>query len=75
MDHPIKKASQHVGDQKTLARILGVHPSYLSQVVTGVRKISHTYCEHIENITDGEVTRYELRPDIFGEPPSLSVNS
>ena len=25
-------------------------------------------CRDIETVTDGRVTRYDLRPDIFGEP-------
>ena len=27
------------------------------------------YCIPIEQITDGAVTRYDLRPDVFGENP------
>lgn len=28
------------------------------------------YCLAIENATDGLVTRYDLRPDVFGQAPS-----
>lgn len=31
------------------------------------------HCRAIEDSLDGKITRYELRPDVFGEKPSKAV--
>lgn len=31
-------------------------------------------CLAIENATDGAVTRFELRPDVFGQPPHAAID-
>lgn len=49
-----------------LARSIESNPDYLWQIATGRRKASHTLARKIEVATAGEVTRFELRPDIYG---------
>lgn len=65
--HPIQKASEILGSQAELALRLGVSRGYISQLISGHRKVPAQYCRSIESMTDGAVTRYELRSDIFGD--------
>lgn len=55
--------SSSFGKAKQLAEEIGVHPSFLSQMVSGNRPISPERCVAIEQATNGEVTRKDLRPE------------
>lgn len=44
-------------------QLVGVSPSYLSQMANGQAPISPARCVEIERATNGEVTRQELCPD------------
>lgn len=68
MSHPIKVAIDQLGSQKALADELRVSPSFISQCLTGHRKLPVDHCRRIEELTSGAVTRAQLRPDIFSEP-------
>ncbi len=65
MSHPIKAAIEKLGSQKALADALSVSPSFVSQCLTGHRKMPVDHCRRIEELTGGLVTREHLRPDIF----------
>lgn len=56
--------------RKALAEKCGTSPEYLWQVATGWRdrKPSIDLAKKIEEATGSEITRQELRPDVFGEP-------
>ncbi|GAB2879203.1 transcriptional regulator [Microbulbifer echini] len=64
----IKNAVNKVGTQARLAELLGVTQGMVSAWSTGRKKVAPHWCSQIERATDKTVTRYELRPDIFGEP-------
>lgn len=49
-----------------LAAAIGVSKQMVSHWFTGLREVSPEMCVEIERVTGGEVTRAELRPDIFG---------
>jgi DNA-binding transcriptional regulator YdaS (Cro superfamily) len=51
--------------QKFLAEQLGVHLSFVNQMVTGKRPVPIAVCVAIEKVTQGLVTRQELRPDDY----------
>ena len=51
------------GNAKGLAEKLRIHPSFLSQMISGDRAISPERCVLIEHATKGQVTRKDLRPD------------
>ncbi len=53
--------------QTELARRLGVTQGLVHQWVTGKTRITAERCRDIERVTEGKVTRGELRPDIFGD--------
>ena len=77
----LQKTILIVGSQaKRAARIVAWHAKWgvsctLSQ--QGVSKwleVPPEHCRAIEEITRGEVTRYDLRPDVFGEAPGCECS-
>ncbi len=50
---------------KDFARILGIKPVYLSQIICGYRPVSKYLALLIEEKTNGRVRAEVLRPDIF----------
>ncbi len=52
-----------------LARHLGITRQRSSEFLLGKRKVSPRLARQIEARTHGAVTRYELRPDVFGRKP------
>lgn len=61
----IQLAIKKCGCQGDLARAIGVTQSAISQFSTGRRPVPAALCSAIEVATKGEVTREQLRPDIF----------
>lgn len=63
----LEKARKAAGGRKAdIASLLGISPAAVTRwgdVVPVNRAIE------LEQKTGGKVTRYDLRPDIFGEPP------
>lgn len=59
----IAKASEILGGQSALARILSVSPPTINQWIKGLRPIPVERCSAIERATNGQVTRQELRPE------------
>lgn len=62
---PIEKACAIVGSQAALARIMGVKPAMVNQLIKGHRPVPIEHCLAIERATNGQVTRQALRPDDF----------
>ena len=53
------------GSKIELANKLGITKTWLSLIISGRKKPSASLCNLIEKKTRGEVTRQDLRPDIF----------
>lgn len=76
MTHAITTAIDHVGGPSALAAEISrieardppLNPSLVSQWATGRRPVAAHHCLAIEQATQGVVTRYQLRPDVFGTP-------
>jgi DNA-binding transcriptional regulator YdaS (Cro superfamily) len=66
----IKRACELAGGQTGLARRLKVSQGLVWQWVAGRLPVAAKRCLPIEDATGGKVTRYQLRPDVFGAPPS-----
>lgn len=71
----IERAVQVVGGQAALAREITaraakITPQAVHQWATGERPVPAHHCLAIETATAGAVTRYELRPDVFGPAPA-----
>jgi len=63
MSFAIEKACALMGGQAALARSLKVTTPAVNQWISGIRPVPIMQCVAIEKITDGAVTRKELRPD------------
>ena len=65
---PLKKAIEIVGSQSALARACGVKQAHVwNWLNKGRRKVPAEYAVAIERATNKRVTRYQLRPDVFGD--------
>lgn len=68
MSNPIDsllKAIEHFGGQEQLAKAIGGYQSNISGALNGERKLSVKHAIQIDTLTEGEVTKEQLRPDIF----------
>ena len=63
----IEKAVKYFGTQTILAEALGVRQEHISMVKRGKRRLTVQHAMRIEELTNGEVTRAELRPDVWSK--------
>lgn len=69
----LKNAIEICGGQTALAKAIGVQqPNIWNWLHRAGGVVPAEYCLKIESATNGEVTRYDLRPDVFGPAPSNS---
>lgn len=52
----------------------GCSPGTLYMIVRGHKKPSGVLARSISDATDGVVSVHELRPDVFGPPPSAELD-
>lgn len=64
---PLQKACRLAGGQAGLGRKIGKKQSTVWNWLQ--RGIPADACPAVENAVEGQVTRYDLRPDVFGEAP------
>lgn len=53
--------------QGAFAQVLGVSQGMVSHWLLGKKRITAERARDIERATAGRITRYDLRPDVFGE--------
>lgn len=71
METGIAKAIRLAGSQTALGDLLGLTPQAIQKwVAQGV--VPGPRCRAVEEALRGEVTRYELNADVFGDPPPSS---
>ena len=66
----LNRAIELLGGQSALARACGVKQGHVWHWLSKSRKVPGDYVLTIEAATNGAVSRYELRPDIFGKSDS-----
>lgn len=64
----LKNAVAIAGSQSELARRIGVRQGYIWKWLRS-KKVPAERCVAIERATNGAVSRYALRPDVFGPAP------
>jgi DNA-binding transcriptional regulator YdaS (Cro superfamily) len=65
---PLSDAIAAAGGVSKLASLIGVRQNAVSNWRTR-GQVPAEHCLSIEQAVEGKVTRYELRPDVFGAPP------
>jgi DNA-binding transcriptional regulator YdaS (Cro superfamily) len=63
------RAVKLLNGQTALARALGISQGQVWSWINRDKRASALYAVDIEELTQGAVTRYELRPDVFRVPP------
>ena len=63
----IARAVEEIGSGADVARLCGIKPQMVSQWVHGIRPVSPRCALLIESHPKVTVTRYDLRPDVFGK--------
>ena len=60
-------ADKKRGAKDALAKDLGITRTWMSLIISGREVCSPELAVEIERLTEGAVTRKDLRPDLFGE--------
>ena len=60
-------AGRKRGAKDGLAKELGITRTWMSQIISGRQVCSPELALNIERLTEGQVTRKDMRPDLFGE--------
>lgn len=63
----LKTAIAQLGSQVAVARLVGVSPQAVSEIVRRGRRVPAEWCRAIEHTTGGAVSAHDLRPDLY--PP------
>ena len=56
---------KQIGTQVAAARVVGVTPQAVSEILRKGKKVPAEWCLAIEEATGGKVTRHDLRPDLY----------
>ena len=68
-----KSMAIYGGTQAEFALACGVSQSLISQFLSGTKRPGWRTCRNIEDLTQGQVSRYQLRPDILVNPALLTL--
>ena len=63
----IERAIEVHGSQVKLANAIGCSQQYISWLLSEAKQISVEKALQVEKATGGEITRHDLRPDVFGK--------
>lgn len=69
MENGITKAIRLAGTQTALGALVGLTPQAI-QKWAAQGWVPGERCREVEELLRGEVTRYELNPQVFGSPPT-----
>lgn len=66
----IERAIALLGSQVRLAKEAGCSQQYISWLLTEGKQVGPKMAIAFERATDGQVSRHDLCPDVFGEAPA-----
>lgn len=66
---PLERALEKFGSQAALAVVVGRTQQAVSEICRRGSAVPAEWVLPIENATNGEITRHELRPDIYPLEP------
>jgi DNA-binding transcriptional regulator YdaS (Cro superfamily) len=61
----LKTAISQLGSQVAVAKLVGVTPQAVSEIVRRGRRVPAEWCLAIEQASGGAVSAHELRPDLY----------
>jgi DNA-binding transcriptional regulator YdaS (Cro superfamily) len=61
----LRQAKVILGSQAAVARIVGVEQPSVHYILAKAEKVPAEWCIPIEKATDGQITRHQLRPDLY----------
>lgn len=65
-----------IPNRAAVAAAIGTSDQYLYQIESGRRQASRLMAEAIERVTEGQVTKVQLRPDLYqGDESPAEPNS
>lgn len=73
-ESPIHRAIRLLGGPSAAGRVFNVTHEAVRKWLDGRSRLSGERCVEIEAATGGAVSRYDLRPDIFGAEPERLPN-
>ena len=71
----LKRAISLIGSQTKAAEIVGVKQPTMSWTVNSGERVPAEWCIPLETATQGQVTRHELRPDLYPVEETRSSNT
>lgn len=63
----LKRAVEVLGTQTAVSRVVGVTAQAVSDMVRNGQRVPAEWCLPIEAATAGQITRHQLRPDLYPE--------
>ena len=64
---PIEKAIELAGGTSALAKLIGVNSPQVVSNWVARKRVPPKYCAAVERATEGQVTRQDLRPELWGD--------
>lgn len=61
----LRVAIDIVGSQRALADAIGITQPSVSEMLARGKRVPAEWCLPVERATDGRITRYQLRPDLY----------
>ncbi len=55
-------------NRKELAKELNVTSNFITQIINGYRKFPIKHIKKLQSLTNGQIPKHILRPDIFDPP-------
>lgn len=68
MKRAIDRAVKLMGGQSALGRACGTNQAVVWYWLNRARRVPAEYVLRIEAATDGQITRHDLRPDLYPRP-------
>lgn len=62
---PLDRCVQILGSKSAVARAVGIKPQSAIEIINNGGRVPAEWCIPLERATEGQVSRNELRPDIY----------
>lgn len=66
----LRRAKEKLGSEAALAEVVGVRQPSVNYILNSGKKVPAEWCIPVETATEGEITRHQLRPDLYPQENS-----